>query len=308
MTRIVSILLCAFLITACAAPPTPPLLAGEGQGVKETPAPTLTETITPSPAPTSTPTATPEPTATATPEAREFVPANDIEFVEELPDYNLRLAPDADRDAIYWDIIVSHLVDVISKSKGMEANRAVYEEIIKDHPEWDGIGNGWDYKVRVEFMKEFLTRTGGQMIVTDMNFNKFKADFNQDVKFDVISVDELPKEYVGMLATSDGKNRGGGGTMYSTPEGQVVYSVAILPGALERTQTDPAYIYKSWNWTPGEVISNLFRRTIAGTIFHNLNAGYGENQPSNYNLYTKGGVPSNENFFSDVYWTFIQGK
>ncbi|HXF86168.1 MAG TPA: hypothetical protein VNK49_12345, partial [Anaerolineales bacterium] len=78
-------------------------------------------------------------------EAREFVPANDIEFVENLPDYNLKLAPDADREAIYWDIIVSHLGDVISKSKGMEANRAVYEEIIKDHPEWEGIGHSWDY-------------------------------------------------------------------------------------------------------------------------------------------------------------------
>lgn len=308
MTRIISILLCAFLITACAAPPTPPLPAGEGQGVKETPAPTLTETITPSPAPTSTPTATPEPTATATPEAREFVPANDIEFVEELLDYNLRLAPDADRDAIYWDIIVSHLGDVISKSKGMEANRAVYEEIVKDHPEWNGIGNGWDYKVRVEFMKEFLARTGGRMIVTDMNFKKYEANFNEEIKFEVVQVAELPNGFLPELPRndSDSVGKGAGTGIYVNDEGQVVYSVAIVGDTLGYTlKEDERSIFNTTNWTEGEVVSELFRNLIASTAVHSR-ADYKVIPATNHKLYVRGSDPDDQGYFLDITSTFIK--
>ena len=71
--KIISLVILVSLLAACAAQ-NPPLPAGEGLGVRETPPPTLT----PSPAPTETPTSTPEPMATPTPEP-------------EIPDYILNI-------------------------------------------------------------------------------------------------------------------------------------------------------------------------------------------------------------------------
>ncbi|MCC6297920.1 MAG: hypothetical protein IT314_01390, partial [Anaerolineales bacterium] len=108
------ICLCAGL-TACATPQTPPLPPGEGTEVRETPPSSVTLTATLTPTETLAPTSTPEPTPTPE-EVGEFIPANKIEFVDALPDYNLTLAPDANIKGIYWDIIISHLGDAISKS------------------------------------------------------------------------------------------------------------------------------------------------------------------------------------------------
>ncbi|HXF84177.1 MAG TPA: hypothetical protein VNK49_02215, partial [Anaerolineales bacterium] len=241
-------------------------------------------------------------------EAREFVPANDIEFVENLPDYNLKLAPDADRDAIYWDIIVSHLGDVISKSKGMEANRAIYEEIIKDHPEWEGIGHSWDYKVRVEFMKEFLKRTGGWMIVTDMNFNKYEANLNEKIKLEVVQVTELPKGFLPELPLndSDSVGKGAGTGMYVNDKGQIVYSVAMVGDTLRYTlNEDERSIFNTTNWTDGEVISELFRNLIASTATHSR-TDYKVVPATNHKLYVKGSDPDSQGYFLDVTWTFIK--
>ncbi len=259
--------------------------------------PTATETL----ALTATPeaTATPEPTATLEP--REFVPANDIEFVESLPDYNLELRSDADRDAIYWDAIHNQVGFATSKSKGFESNRAIYEAIIKDHPEWEGIGLSSDYETVIDFMKEFLKRSGGKMIIADASFNKYTVDFNLPVKFEVILVNELPQNYSSYIAKADDTNRGGGGTVYASEDGQLTYSVAVVPGALEDTQIDPAYIYKSWNWTPAEVLSDLFRQLISETIYKDR-----DSEKMKYQLYTKGGVPRSGSFYADTYWTFIR--
>lgn len=174
-----------FLLAAClpapqtqVAPPSP--VVGEGPGVRET------VTLTPPIIPTLT--LTPVPIATISPqvialkeEIREFVPAETIDFSENLSEYDLKLSPDADLKAIYQDIAVVQLGSATSKSAGMEENRKVYEEIIKDFPQWEGIGSGSDYKERVAFMKEFLKRTGGKMIVQNHNFEKFEVDFNQPI-------------------------------------------------------------------------------------------------------------------------------
>lgn len=74
------------LLTACATPQTLPLPLGEGQGVRETSAPTSTPppTETPAIAATETPTDTPEPTAT--PEAfnlEAVIPVKEIKSLEE---------------------------------------------------------------------------------------------------------------------------------------------------------------------------------------------------------------------------------
>lgn len=292
------------LITACAAQ------TASSPAPIETPL-LITETIMPSPAPTETlaPSATtstssvqrPEPTAT--PEIGEFVPANDIEFVEGLPNYDLKLRPDADKKAIYLDAIHNQVGYAISKGKGFESNRAIYEAIIKDHPEWDGIGLGSDYNTVVAFMTEFLNRSGGKMIIADASFNKYTADFNLPVKFEVIEVDELPKGYSGYIWNADKTSLGGGGAVYVNEDSQFVYSVSIVPGAIERTQTEPQSIYKAWNWTPAEVLSDLFRQLISEATYKDRYS-----DKLKYQLYTRGGIPGDANFYSDVKWTFMQGK
>ena len=264
--------------------------------------------LTPTPPPpgltvteTLAPTATPEATAAA--EIGEFTPANDIVLTENLSNYDFKLASDADKKAIFLDTIHNQVAWATSKSKGFESNRAIYEAIVVEHPEWEGIGLGSDYNTVVAFMTEFLTRSGGKMIVADASFNKFTANFNLPIKFEVIQVNEFPKGYSRYIANTDKSGPGGGGSVYVDENGQYVYSIAILPGAIERTQTEPQSLYKAWNWTPAEVISDLFRQTISELVYKNR---YSDEMK--YQLYTRGGVPSNENFFSDVYWTFLKDK
>lgn len=246
-------------------------------------------------------------------EIREFVPANTIEFTETLSNYDLKLAPDADVKAIYWDIAVSHLGDAISKSAGMEANRVIYEEIIKDHPEWEGIAHSWDYKVRVEFMKEFLTRSGGRMIVTDMNWNKYEADFNQPVKFEVIEVDELPKEYPEMAKLSQNEGRGGSGIMFADKNGQITYKLAFVPGCIEYyINIDPFRAHNNWgaDWFVGE----FFALVINSVPFHS-NRYFSDPLASNYLLYIRGANKNEDITQNDgvlrpykVRWSFVDLK
>lgn len=307
-SKIISFSIPIILLVACTAQagtiPAPAQQTSEVSEISEVSTSTLpTLTITETLAPTLTPTPTTGPTATETLEPREFVPANDIEFVEELPDYNLKLRPDADEKAIYLDAIHNQVGWAVSKSKGFESNRAIYEAIIIDHPEWEGIGLGSDYNTVVAFMMEFLNRSGGKMIVADASFNKYTADFNLPVKFEIIQVDELPKGYSGYIWNANKTGLGGGGAVYVNGDGQFVYSLAISPGAIERTQTEPQSIYKAWNWTPAEVLSDLFRQLISETTYKDRYS-----DKLKYQFYTRGGVPSNVNYFSDVYWTFIQGK
>lgn len=224
-------------------------------------------------------------------EKQIFTPANDIEFSENLSKYDLSIAPDADRQAIYEDIAISHLGDATSKSEGMEFSRRVYEEIIKDHPEWEGIALGDDYEVRGDFMQEFLKRTGGLMVVTDMNWNKFEADLNKPVGFEVIEVDKRQNDF---------------GKIQADETGQLIYSVLIPQLAIEETQgisTSPygISIYFTWKWSPDGFVSDLFRRTISTHAY-----GTRDSDRHNYELYTRGGTPNSGRFYADVYWTFIK--
>lgn len=219
-----------------------------------------------------------------------FTPANDIEFSENLSKYDLSIAPDADRQAIYKDIAISHIGDATSKSEGMEFNRKVYEEIIKDHPEWEGIALGDDYEVRGEFMQEFLTRTGGLMTMTDMYWNKFEADFNKPIGFGVIEVDKLPSEYPDMRIISfDGKNRGGGGIMTVNSDGQIVYKVAFTQQSIE------FYMHTEQRRSTAQmgvdkIVSELFAQTTNSVAYHQI--VWFINSASDYRLYIGARNPS----------------
>lgn len=224
-------------------------------------------------------------------------------FSENLANYELKLAPDADLKAIYWDIAVVQLGNATSNSKGMEKNRKVYEEIIKDFPQWEGIGSGSDYKERVAFMKEFLKRTGGTMNVQNHNFEKFQADFNQPIKFEVVQVEALSSKSTNFLGLS-GDNpygRGGGGLMYVDSKGRITYKVEIVKSALDAAMSDKRYIYKTHNWTAGGLISDIFRQLIVQTSFKDKDSNNHQ-----YQLYTKGADPKNSRYYVDVYWTFIK--
>ncbi|HXF85193.1 MAG TPA: hypothetical protein VNK49_07360, partial [Anaerolineales bacterium] len=190
----------------------------------------------------------------------------------------------------------------------MEANRAVYEEIIKDHPEWEGIGHSWDYKVRVEFMKEFLKRTGGWMIVTDINFKKYNANFNEKIIFEVKKVSEFPEGYATSIREndSDSVGRGAGLGIYTKENGQLVYSVAVVNDAIEFTLNEnERSLYNITNWTVGEMISDLFRSLIAITAMHSR-VDLDEVPATNYKLYVGGVSPDHVGYFHKVTWTFIK--
>ena len=283
------------LLTACLPAPK----------TQATVAPTVTLTLPAIPTLTPIPTATISPQVTALQEEiREFEPAETIDFSENLSEYDLKLSPDADLKAIYWDIAVVQLGSATSKSAGMENNRKIYEEIIKDFPQWEGIGSGSDYKERVAFMKEFLKRTGGKMIVQNHNFEKFEVDFNQPIKFEVVEVETLSAKVffpIGLGLPGNLLGRGGGGYMTMNEKSQLVYKLEIVLEGLREALTNKNYFYAAWKWEAGEVISNLFRITIALTSYKN-----GESDQHKYQLYTKGGVLKSGNFYSDVTWTFIK--
>ena len=234
-------------------------------------------------------------------EIRKFVPANTIEFTENLSNYDLFLAPDADKKGIYEDALVNNLIFAISPS--LLENRAVFEKVVEENPEWKDIGPGSDYKERLAFMQAFLKASGGRMTIQNRIFEKFEADLNLPIKFEVIQVNEFPKGYSRYIANIDKSGPGGGGSVYVDENGQYVYSIAILPGAIERTQTEPQSLYKAWNWTPAEVISDLFRQTISEAIYRDRHSDI-----LKYQLYTKGGVPKSGSYYADVYWTFIKSK
>lgn len=287
------------VLTACTAPAiSPSLTIIPTLGGQEL---TLTPTQ-PVIVPSETPTSTPEPTATAE-EVGVFTPANTIEFSESLPNYDLALAPDADKKGIYNDGLVNQLIFAISPS--IPENRAVLEKVLQENPAWEGIGPGADYNERLAFMKAFLEISGGTMIVQNHNFEKFEADLNLPVGFEVEEVDKLSPSTANFLALGNGGDysRGGGGIMYVNEEGQLIYKVEIVDNALESALNDERYIYNAWDWTAGEVISDLFRQTIAATSFKDKNS-----TTFKYQLYTKGGVPKSGTYYADTYWTFLKSK
>lgn len=288
------LLFLAFILIAC-------LPSSEGA----TPAPQVTVTSQ-SASPTTEATATPEPTATLTPEPREFTPAETIEFTETLSGYELELAKDADLKAIYWDIAVSHLMDTQSTSEEMKFNRAIYQEIIKDHPEWEGISHSANYVVKLAYIKEFLTRSGGLMMVQNHVYEKFEVDFNKPPSFKIEEVNTLSTKVIfpiGLGLPGNLLGRGGGGYMSVDENKQLVYKLEIVPGALDEALYNKSYFYAAWNWKAGGIVSRLFSIIIAQTSYKNMDSSL-----HNYSLYTKGGVPGSGNFYKDVNWTFIKNK
>ncbi|MCC6299280.1 MAG: hypothetical protein IT314_08270 [Anaerolineales bacterium] len=226
--------------------------------------------------------------------------------MDALPDYNLTLAPDANIKGIYWDIIISHLGDAISKS--IPENQATLAKVLEKFPEYGGIGHGADYKIKQAFMQAFLKESGGKMIITDMNWRRFEADFNQEIKLEVIHGNRLPQEYAGAMRENinDKHGRGGGFTMYVSEQGQVVYSVMFVNNTLDYTlEENEGSLYNIGNWTAGEITSDFFRKLVANTAMHSrvdlrtVNA-------SNYKLYIKGADPDSGEFFASMYWTFIK--
>lgn len=305
MRLMLSLACICILLAGCAAPaatPTP------------TVPPIPSETISPTPAPSATPSLAPEPTATPTPESREFEPpveAGFIQFEENLQKYELELAPDADKEAIYYDIAISHLASFTSKS--IPENRAVYEQVIAQHPEWDGITNSWDYEIRKEFVTAFLEESGGKAIISDMNFQKHEADFNLPIKFEVVEVDKLDSSYKGTRGVNaqDIAATGGGVKMH-TEDGQLIYQIAITQRAIDFALTQG--IRANYSWDVDKFISEMIAQGINVAARSGL---WFERPVSNYKLYIAG---SNKNqdilqpagdgyrplYFGSVKWTFLK--
>lgn len=98
-----------------------------------------------------------------------------------------------------------------------------------------------------------------------------------------------------------GSITGGGSIMTVSESGNLVYRIAIVPGALQRTQTDSGYIYKSHKWSVGAVISDIFRKIISETGYKNVDSNLYK-----YQLYTNGDNPDDPRFYVSVNWTFIK--
>ncbi|MEW6083395.1 MAG: HEPN domain-containing protein [Chloroflexota bacterium] len=302
-SKIISFSIPIILLVACTAQagtiPAPAQQTSEVSEISEVststlPTLTITETLAPTP--------TPEPTAK--PEIGEFIPANDIEFVEGLPSYDLTLAPDADRKGIYWDIIISHLGDAISPS--IPENQAILAKVLEKRPEYEGIGHGADYKVKQAFMQAFLEESGGKMIVTDIKWRKYEADFNQDIKFEVVHGNKLPINYEGAMRGDefDKLARGGGFAVFTNEQGQLVYSVMVVNNTLEYIMQNKDSVFHMAGWTAGGIISNVFRMSVAHTALHSR--GDSTVTVSDYRYYIKGSAPTEPDYVAKAYWFFIK--
>ncbi len=146
------------------------------------------------------------------------------------------------------------------------------------------------------------------MIVTDMNFKKYNANFNEEIIFELKKVSEFPEGYAPSITAdfSDDIGRGAGLGIYTRENGQLVYSVAVVNDAIEFTlYENENSLYNAANWTVGELVSNLFRKLIAITAMHSRVDGRVV-PATNYKLYVRGASPDDQGYFHKVTWTFIK--
>jgi hypothetical protein len=114
-------------------------------------------------------------------EIREFAPAEGIVYEESLSDITTNIDPRADPKSIYWDIVMSKILD----TKSIEENRAIYDEIIADaelmekHPEWKDLSHNLPKESKKAYMTEYLKRSGGIMVIKGSNWSYHPVDFNR---------------------------------------------------------------------------------------------------------------------------------
>lgn len=116
-------------------------------------------------------------------EVREFVPANTITLEREggTPDI-IRLNEKRDLKEVYDNM----LIWFVGSYRGLDENQELRDKVnkvIEENPEqydkFKEIGNGSDYRLRVEFMHFILEQSGGLLTIRDHKFNKMEVDFNQ---------------------------------------------------------------------------------------------------------------------------------
>ena len=232
-------------------------------------------------------------------EKQVFTPANGCEIEENVSAYNFKFSSKTNLEANYWDIIVSHRGDMLSTSEEMKFNRKIYGEVIKDHPEWEGIGDSWDPKEKQAFAKEFLERSGGLAVITDMNWNKFEGNFNEEIKFKVTEVDKIPNGYSIAFKYDYGQ---AGMSMYINENGQVIYSFITSRDAIKLFLAN-AQLRKGW--TAGMLVSDFFRIFVANTSMHSGGDLESVNS-TNHKLYVESTDPEDSSYFRKVTWTFIE--
>ncbi len=146
------------------------------------------------------------------------------------------------------------------------------------------------------------------MIVTDMNFKKYNANFNEEIIFELKKVSEFPEGYAISIRENDSDSigRGAGLGIYTKENGQLVYSVAVVNDAIEFTLNENENsLYNITNWTVGELVSDLFRKLIAITAMHSR-VDLKEVPATNDKLYVKGNDLESQGYFLGVTWTFIK--
>lgn len=277
-----------FLLAACLPAPQTQVIV----------APTVTLT----PAAISTLTLTPIPTATISPqvtalkeEVREFVPANGITFEESLSDLDPKLSSQAKQAEIYWDVVMSKIMD----TKSIEENKEIHNQILADaelmekHPEWKELSNNLTKESKKAYMTEFLKRSGGTMVIKDAKWQYHTVDFNQKIKFTVEEVPAMTSEYSGVIYNSIGFKQ------YAGENGELIFSILTLQGEIAKRAGKEGTLLQ--NVTAGGTISTMFWHLISGSVL----GGNRVTNTTDYKLYTNTD-PGSQGYYADLKWSFIK--
>lgn len=225
-------------------------------------------------------------------EKQEFTPTKTIEFSEALSDLEPKLSKKAKPEAIYWDVAVSKLMDTQSINEGMEFNRTIYQEMVDDNSDWEGITNDSKPEKKLAFIQEFLRRSGGLMIVRDAKWQKLEANFNNPPRFTIEEVSKITNEYPSVYNSIGFKQHVGG-------NGELTFSILTLKGELNRLAETKGTLLQ--NVTANELISLLFWHMVSGSVL----GGERITNTTDHKLYTNTN-PGNQNYYSDLSWGFIE--
>jgi hypothetical protein len=276
-----------FLLAACLPAPQTQVTVAPTVTLTPTVVPTLT--LTPIP----TPTISPQVTALQE-EIREFVPANGITFEESLSDLDSKLSSQAKQAEIYWDVIMSKIMD----TKSIEENKEIHNQILADaelmekHPEWKELSNNLPKESKKAYMTEFLKRSGGTMVIKDAKWQYHTVDFNQKVKFTVEEVPEITNEYPSVYNSIGFKQHVG-------EKGELTFSILTIKGVLsEKINGDGLW----GNLTGGQLISSFFWEMVSGSMIGITKAN---SNASDYKLYIDSD-PFSGRYFVSLGWSFIQ--
>lgn len=229
-------------------------------------------------------------------EVREFVPANGVDFEESLSDLDPKLSSKAKQEEIYWDVIMSKIMD----TKSIEENKATHEQILADaelmekHPEWKELSNNLPKEIKKAYMTEFLKRTGGTMVIKDAKWQKHTVNFNEKIKFTVEEVPAMTSEYSGVFYNAIGFKQHAG------ENGELTFSIMTLEGEIAKRAGNKGTA--TANLTVGQYISNLFWHLVSGTTYGPNNYNL---DTTNYKLYV-GTKPGDPYYYINMGWGFIE--